>query len=67
MLTVAVVVESCTPESEFGRPAWDYSYVEVARLMEVDSVTAERGFTSRESYKGNSQQKKHLRKPGTST
>lgn len=62
-----VVVVVCTPDSEFGRPTCGYSYVDAAKLMDVDSVTAERGFASRESYSGNSQHRMNLRKRGTST
>lgn len=47
VLAVAVVVD-CTPDSEFGRPACGYSYVDAAKLMDVDSVTAERGLASKE-------------------
>lgn len=47
MLAVTVVVD-CTPDSEVGRPACGYSYVDAAKLMDVDSVTAERGFASNE-------------------
>lgn len=66
VLVVAVGVD-CTPDSEFGRPTCGYSYVDAARLMDVDSVTAALGFTSRESYSGNSQHRMNLRKRGTST
>lgn len=44
-----LAVDGCTPDFEFGRPACDYSYVDAARLIDVDSVTADRGFTSNES------------------
>lgn len=48
------------------KPTHAYSYVDAARLIEVDSVTAARGFTSIESYKGNSQQHIHFINHGTS-
>ena len=51
---------------EAPKPTHAYSYVDAARLMEVDSVTAARGFTSRESYSGNSQQRMNFRNQGTS-
>lgn len=44
-----LAVDDCTPDFEFDRPACDYSYVDAARLIDVDSVTADRGFTSNES------------------
>lgn len=42
-------MDDCTPDFEFDRPACDYSYVDAARLIDVDSVTADRGLTSNES------------------
>ena len=59
-------VNDCSPGAEKGHPTDDYSYVDAARLIDVDSVTADRGFASNELYKGYSQHRMNFKNQGTS-
>lgn len=59
-------LSDCAPGPDTGHPTDDYSYVDAARLMDVDSVTADLGLASNESYIGYSQHRMNFKNHGTS-